>query len=225
MTAALGKILLLAEKDLRLELRSREIVFSMVLFVVLTLLIFNFSFGMNPLAVQSVAPGILWVVIAFSGLIALSHLAQREHDDRVSDGLLLTSCGGTVLFLAKFVSALIFLVGIELVAVPLFMIFFNFSLGGWLLNFLTVLALGTIGYAGVGTLFANLLSHSRLSALFLPVVFYPVIIPLFIAAVKATEVCMRGEFPAREVTAMLGFDIIFVTASALLYEFAVEERS
>jgi heme exporter protein B len=219
-----SQVLTLAGKDLRIELRRKEILFSMVLFVALTLLIFHFSFGSNPAAVAETAPGILWVVIAFAGLIALSHLAQREDEDRVYEGLQLTACGGPALFFAKYVSAVILLTGIQLVAVPLFMVFFNFSPGDWSLSLTSVLALGTLGYAAVGTLFACLLSHTRLSALFLPVVFYPVIVPLFVAAVKATSVCLKGDFPARELAAMAGFDLIFVAACALLFDFAWEER-
>lgn len=218
-------VILLAEKDLRIELRSKETMYSIVLFVILTLFIFNFSFSLNPEVVNKVAPGIIWVVIAFSGLIAISHLAEREQDERAGEGVLLTGVTGTTLFFGKFVSALVVLTAIECLTVPLFMVFFNFQIGEWFVLFMSILALGTIGYAAVGTLFAGLLSHSRLKDLFLPVVFYPVIIPLFIFAVKATGTCLSGYTPTSELAAMLGFDIIFLTASALLFDFVVEDPS
>ncbi len=222
---ALKTILHLTEKDLRIELRTKEIFISMALFVLLTLVIFNFSLGVNTSNIISVAPGIMWVVIAFSGLVALTHLAHRERQERVQQGVILSGCGGIVLFLSKFLTTLIILLIVEMLAVPLFLFLFNFSFGDWLLLFMSLLVLGSIGYAAIGTLFANLLSDTKMSSLLLPVVFYPVIIPLFIIGVQATSKCLEGTIPIMEITAMLGFDLIFLTACALCYEFALEDHS
>jgi heme exporter protein B len=222
--SALSQIVTMAGKDVRIELRSKETLFATLLFVVLVLFIFNFSFGSGFNEVQRLAPGIIWVVIAFSGTIALSHLAARDREDRAQEGILLTGVGGITMFCSKFLSALIFMFAIEGIAVPLFIIFFNFSFGNVFPLFLTVLVLGTIGYAAVGTLFASLLAHTRLRDLLLPILFYPVIIPLLIAAVQATSKVLGEEFP-REIVFMIGFDIILVTASALLFEFVVEDPS
>ncbi|MFH1263838.1 MAG: heme exporter protein CcmB [Pseudomonadota bacterium] len=224
MREFLRVVLTLSEKDVRLELRSKEALYSTLLFVVLTLFILNFSFGSAAETVERLAPGILWVVISFAGTIALSHLASRDREDRVQEGILLSGVGGTAMFCAKFVSALVFLLLIELITVPLFVVFFNFDFGATLPLFLSVLVLGTIGYAAVGTLFASLLSQTRLKELLLPVVFYPVIIPLLIAAVQATAKVLAGE-SARELLFMIGFDLILVTASALLFEYVVEDPS
>lgn len=220
----LSNVLLLAEKDVRLELRAKETYFSTLLFVLLVLVIFNFSFGMNPAILEKVAAGMIWVVIAFSGTIAISHVNDREQFDHVTFGLRLTGISGTTFYFAKFVTALMFMVAIEIIAIPLFMLLFNFSIGEWAVLFVMILALGTIGYAAIGTLFSAMLAHSRFRNLLLPIVFYPVIIPLLIAAVKATQNVLAGEAP-RELPLLIGFDIIFLTASALLFDFVVEDVS
>ncbi|MFH1018191.1 MAG: heme exporter protein CcmB [Pseudomonadota bacterium] len=224
MRRFLSDVLTLAGKDLRIEIRSKEGIFSTLLFVILVLFIFNFGFGTQPDVVRQAAPGILWIVIALSGTIALSHLSHREVNDGVQEGLLLTGLGGSTLFFAKFTAAMVFLSLIEAVAIPLFLVFYNFPAAGWLPPFLVILVLGTVGYAAVGTLLATLLSRSRLKDLLLPVVFYPIIIPWFIVAVKATAAAMDGE-PLPHVSFFLGFDIIFVTASALLFDFILEDAS
>jgi heme exporter protein B len=215
-------VLTLAEKDVRIELRSKEMLYSTFLFVLLCLFIFNFSFSINPLIVEKVAPGVIWVIIAFSGTISMNYLAHRDQDDRALEGLLLSGCSGLELYFAKFVTTLFFMVVIELLTIPFFIIFFNFAVGDWLLMFASILALGSIGYAAVGTLFASMLTHTRLKELLLPVVFYPVIIPLLIAAVKATAAVFAGTVP-KEIPLMVGFDLIFLTASALLFDFVVED--
>jgi heme exporter protein B len=220
----LTRVFTMAEKDVRIELRSKETLFSTLLFVVLVLFIFNFSFTFDAEGIARLAPGIIWVVIAFSGTIALSHLAGRDREDRAQEGILLTGAGGGAMFWSKFLSALVFMICIELIVVPLFVVFFNFTFESGLALFLMVLSLGTIGYAAVGTLFATLLAQTRLRDLLLPILFYPVIIPLLIVAVQATSKVLAGERP-REILFMFGFDIILVTASALLFEYVVEDPS
>lgn len=220
----LRNILTLTEKDLRIEIRSRESIFATLLFVLLSLFIFNFSFGINPKIIQHVAPGIIWVIIAFSGTLAIGHLAQRDFEDRALDGLLMSGMGGSTIFLSRFVTSLVFMMWIEFITVGLFLLFFNFDLGPWVVNFVMILSLGTIGYAAVGTFFAALVSHARARNILYPVVFYPVIIPLLIAAVQGTAAVMRGEMP-KEIMLLLGFDIIFVSASILLFDFVIEDPS
>jgi heme exporter protein B len=217
-------ILQLAAKDVRIELRSKEAIFSTLLFVVLILVIFNFSFGTNLELVEKIAPGIIWIVIAFSGTIAVSHLAHREFDGRVHEELLLSGLSGTTLFFAKFISTLLFMMLVELLTIPLFVAFYNFPVGDWIFSLLMILGLGTIGYAAVGTLFAALLSQTRLKDLLLPIIFYPIMIPLFIACVKATQSAMAGETP-QQTMFLVGFDLIFVLASALLFDFVVEDAT
>jgi heme exporter protein B len=224
MMRFLSNVATLTAKDLRIEIRSKEGVFSSLLFVFLVLFIFSFTIGTQFELVQKVAPGMIWIVIAFSGTIALSHLAHREVDDGVSEGLLLTGLGGSTLFFAKFASVMIFMSLIEAVAVPLFVVLYNFPLGRWIFPFSAVLFLGTVGYAAVGTLLATLLSRSRLKNILLPIVLYPVIFPLFMVAVKASAETMSGG-GASQIPFFVGFDMIFLTASALLFEFVLEDLS
>ncbi|HLG19674.1 MAG TPA: heme exporter protein CcmB [Bdellovibrionota bacterium] len=224
MIRFLTTVLTLAEKDVRIELRSKEMLYATFLFVMLCLVIFNFSFSINPQIVEKVAPGIIWVVVVFSGSISMNYLAHRDQEDHAHEGLLLAGCTGTALYFAKFVTTLVFMLVIQLLTIPFFILFFNFAVGDWLPAFASVLALGTIGYAAVGTLFASLLTHARLKELLLPVVFYPVVIPLLIAAVKATGEVFAGVTP-KEIPLMVGFDLIFLTASALLFDFVVEDPS
>ena len=225
MKMFVSRLLMLAEKDVRIELRSKETFFSTLLFLALTLFIFNFSFNLDPETVHKIAPGIIWVVITLSGTLALNHLASRDQEDEVATGLLLTGCTGTSFFFSKLFTTLLFMIGIEVVTIPMFIVFFNFSMGSQLHLLVMVLALGTIGYAAVGTLFASLLSHARLKNMLLPVALYPVVIPLLIAAVRATALILAEENANAEIALLLGFDLIFVSASSMLFDFVVEEPS
>ncbi len=224
MTLWLSHLLQLVEKDLRLEVRSKETIFSTFLFVTLSLFIFNFSVGIDPETVSKVAPGILWVVITFSGTIVLNLLASRDRADKVGEGVLLTGRSGILLFFSKTLTALLSLCIVEVLIVPLFMIFFNFDFFHRLPLVISILGMGTIGFVAVGTLFASLLVHARFRELLLPIVFYPVIAPLLIAAIKATAGVLE-ESISNYAMLLVGFDIIFVTASALLYEFVIEDPS
>lgn len=214
----------LVEKDIRLEVRSKQAFFAALLFVLVTLFIFSFGFKINPGTIADLAPGIFWVTIAFAGSLLMSHLTHREKENRTNEGLLLSGCGGTILFFSKFITLFIFMMVLEIATIPLCILFFNFSLDEGALLFVGIFLLGTIGYAAVGTLFSTLLSHARLRDLLLPIVFYPVIIPLLIAAVQATQKVLEGETP-RELMFMLGFDMILVTASVLLFDFVTEDPS
>ena len=221
MRRAASNLLLLVEKDLRLEFRSRETLISAMLFAVVTLMLFSFSFQGSAATQPEAAAGILWIVIAFAGTMAVSHLSGRDAAEGTREGLLLSGCGAGTMFAARFVTMVVFLALIEALTLTVFMVFFHFRAGSWLVTLLPVLGLGTFGFAAVGTIVGEMLGHSRLKGLLLPVVFFPLVVPLLLAASAATAACMSGELPS--LWLLIGFDLVFVTGCALFYEFALED--
>jgi heme exporter protein CcmB len=206
-------------KDLVVELRTKEILLTMSMFAVLVVIIFSFAFYTNEERARVFAPGILWVTVVFAGSIGLGRLFERERESGALDALLLSPLSARSLYLAKFAGNLLFTVVMELLAVPLVLIFFSLDVDRPGL-FVAAMLLGTIGYCSVGTLFAAALSGARLRELLLPLVVYPLVVPVVIAGVKATAEILAGA-PDRAVLSwiqfMVGFDLLFGFLSMWLF--------
>src|SRR5256885_5166607 len=146
-------------KELLVEARARETVLAGAVFALLVLVIFNFAFDLRVEDVAAVAPGVLWVTVTFAGVLSLGRAFARERDRRTLDGLLLSPVDRSALYLAKVVTSLVSMLGVEVVAVPAFVALFNVRIDIGLLAL--ALVLGTVGLAGVGTLFAAMAAHTR----------------------------------------------------------------
>jgi heme exporter protein B len=195
-------------------------------FALLTLVIFNFAFDLRVENVAAVAPGVLWVTITFAGVLSLGRAFARERDRRTLDGLLLAPVDRSALYLAKVFSSLASMLVVEIVAVPAFIGLFNLRVDLPLL--VLALVLGTVGLAGVGTLFAAIAAHTRAREVLLPLLLFPIQVPVILATVKSTAAAIRVPgFDAPEVGQWLGllvaFDAIFLSLSVALFEFAIEE--
>lgn len=223
--AYLRKVLAVVAKDVAAELRTREMMFSMFIFSLLVILIFNFAFDLRADNVTVLAPGVLWVAISFSGMLGLSRSFILEKDRGALEGLLLTPVDRGAIYLGKVIGNVLFIGVVTMIVLPLFIVFFNQSLA-----FLPALAgvalLGIIGLAGVGTLFSAMAIHTRAREVLLPIMLFPVVVPVIIAAVRLTAAVLDGT-PFDEVQKWLAlvvaFDVIFLTASMMLFDFVVEE--
>lgn len=223
---ALGTIWIIARKDLVVELRSKQAFLTTLFFAVLILLIFNFAFPTGSQATREAGAGILWVALLFPGVIQLNRSFQSETEEGTLYGLILAPLDRGLLFLGKCLANWIFLFCIDLFVLVLFLVFFNFSFGWHVLWLLLLLLLVSIGFTGVGTVFAAMLASLRARDVMLPVLLFPVIVPIILAGVNAAqEVLMGGdqEFFRYWVNLLVAFDVIFLSAGYLLFEYVVGE--
>jgi heme exporter protein B len=221
----LRKVLAIVIKDVSAELRTREMVSSMLVFALLVILIFNFAFDLRADNQRTLAPGVLWVAVAFAGMLGLSRSFIVEKDRGSIEGLLLAPMDRSVIFLGKMLGNVLFMVGVEIIILPVFVVLFNLSAGD-LLPLAGILVLGTIGFAGVGTLFSAMVIHTRAREVLLPVLLFPVVIPVLLSAVRLTAAVLDG-LPVAEVqnwlSLLIAFDAIFLALSVILFDYVMEE--
>jgi heme exporter protein CcmB len=187
----------IAWKDVRVEFRSREIVYTMAFFAAMVVLLFSFSFIKHSatdevLTVESLSPGFIWVAVLFAGSMGLSRAFDRERESGTMRGLLLAPIPRAAIFLGKAIAVAVMVLVVEAVVVPLVALFFNAPLFDEPLVLMLILLLGTVGIAVVGSVFAAMLLKSSSRDVLLPVVLYPILVPLFIAVIKATGAMMEG---------------------------------
>jgi heme exporter protein B len=214
----------IASKDILAELRTREMLSTMGAFSVLVILLFAFAFDLRVAKAGTVAPGALWVVVTFAGMLGLNRSLTSEIDRGSFDALLLTPIDRSAIFLGKALGIIVFMFAIEAVILPLFVIFFNLPFLQPTIIF--IVALGTIGYGGIGTLLATMSSNTRLREVLLPVLLLPIAIPALLAAVKCTAGALDGrEFAewANWFGLLVAFDLVMLGASFLVYDFIVED--
>jgi heme exporter protein B len=213
-------------KDLLVEARSRETILAGVVFALLVLVIFNFAFDLRVESVAAVAPGVLWVTVTFAGVVGLGRAFTLERDRRTLDGLLLAPMDRSALYLSKVVVSLVSMLVVEAVVLPAFIALFNLTVDLPLL--IGALVLGTIGLAGVGTLFAAIAAHTRAREVLLPLLLFPVQVPVILATVKSTGAAIRvpGLDPpdvGQWLGLLVAFDALFLGLSVVLFDYAIEE--
>lgn len=219
------KALAIAGKDIAAELRTKEMMSAMFVFSVLVIFIFNFAFDLRAENVVTLAPGVLWVAIAFAGMLGLGRSFIIERDRGSLEGLLLAPVDRSAIYLGKLIGNVIFIAGVETVILPLFIILFNLppEVAPALVG---VVVLGTLGFAGAGTLFSAMVVHTRARDVLLPILLFPVVTPVLLAAVRLTAGLLDG-LPFAEMQGWLGlliaFDVIFMALAFMLFEYVVEE--
>ncbi len=209
-------------KDIRCELRSKQMWAGMGLFALLVLVIFNFAFDLRVDNKAAVAPGALWVAFVFASFLGLGRTIAAEREHGSLDRLLLCPVDRKAIYLAKLLGNVLFIGVVEIVALPVFAILFNvpFAAGGLIL----VVLLGTVGIASVGTLFSAMAAATSARELLLPILVFPLIVPIVIASVRATGTLMvvtTNEPPWLGLIA--AFDAIFLSLSTVLFEHVIEE--
>ena len=224
LIAFLRKILAIVHKDIIAELRTKEMFSSMFVFALLVIVIFNFAFELRVANVKQVAPGVLWVTFTFAGMLGLNRSFILEKDKGCLEGLLLAPVDRSAIYFGKMLGNLIFMSVVEAIVLPIFWVLFNPPLFSPAL--ILVIVLGTLGFAGVGTLFSAIAVHTRAREVMLPILLFPIVVPLMIAAVKITGGLLDGQ-PLLEMrnwlNLLVGFDIIFLTVSYMTFDYVVEE--
>jgi len=211
-------------KDLKIELRTREAVSAAFVFCVLTLVIFNFALDFNTNEARRLASGFFWVAIAFGGVLALNRSFALEKESECVRALALAPIDRGAIFAGKFLANVIFMFLIELLLLPLFVIFFDVNIGGGFGMLLLIFALGAIGFSAVGTLFAAVAANTRMRELLLPVLLLPVTVPVLIAAVETTSWALGADLDVSLwFKLLIVYDVVFVTACFLVFEYVLEE--
>jgi heme exporter protein B len=218
----LRQALIIAGKDLRSEMRTKEAINASLSFAVVILLLFSFAFDPTAETTREFAGGLLWLVFAFAGALILNRGFARELPNDCLDALICSPVPGAALFLGKALANYALLLGIEVVCLPVFGIFYNvrwYLQPGWLA---LVLLLTTWGMAVVGTLFSALTVNLRLRELMLPMLVYPALIPCLMAAMQLTSVIVAGDPITGDMLAwvrlIFGFDIIFTSLALVLID-------
>ncbi len=226
MTLYLNQVSAIVWKDFVTEFKTRELFSSMFIFAVLVILIFIFSINLSIVKANQVGPGILWVAFIFAGTIGLNRSFMLEKENDCIQGLMLTPADRTAIYFGKLISNLIFLLIMEAFILPLFMIFFNVDLLPHLGPLLFVIFLGTLGFCAIGTLLSSLSSNLKTREIMLPILLYPLMVPVIIGAVRMTGQLLDGETLA-SMTKWIGltlcFDIIYIGVSIMTIDHILEE--
>lgn len=223
-TVFLRKVWWIAWKDLRTELRSREIFTTMLAFSALAVVVMGLAFDLRVPKSEMVAPGVLWVVVLFTGVLGLNRSFGAEVDRGSLSALLLAPVDRSAIYFGKLLANLVFILVTEILLLPVILIIFDVNL--FLPQILLGLLLGTIGYVSVGTLFAALSASSRTRESLLPVLLLPVMIPVFVAGVGLTANVIDARNLStigRWFSLLIAYDLIFITLSFLLFDLIWED--
>jgi heme exporter protein CcmB len=223
----LRTVWLVTRKDLLIELRSREIVYTTLFFAVSCVLVFAFGFVHDGRPVEDAAAGILWIAIAFSGTLALGRAFERERQSETLRALMMAPVDRPALYVGKLVGVLILLAAVEAIVVPLVALMFQAPVFAHPVLMAGLLASGTIGFAAVGTLFAAMLVRARSRDVLLPILLYPMTIPVIIAGVRGTAALLKPDVDIPMATTWLSmlvfFDVVFITLALWTFEPSMTE--
>lgn len=212
-------------KDVLVERRSKETLNALVFFSLLLLFAFQFALGPDRERITQALPGLLWLGFILSGLLALgrSFVAEREND--CWDALLLTPGDKSAVYVGKLAGNVLLMGAVETLLIVLFAVFFNVDLSRSLPSLVLVVALGTVGFAAVGTLFAAMTANVRARELLFPVLLLPVQVPVLLATVKSTEAVLAGEplaAVAQWLKLLVAADVIYLVAGVLTFDVILE---
>jgi heme exporter protein B len=211
-------------KDLAAELRSRELLSSMLVFALLVILIFNFALELDAKTRANVTSGVLWVTFTFAGTLGLTRSMAIEKDRGCLDGLLLAPVDRSAIYFGKTLGNLVFMLVVEVIVLPVYSVLYNTNL--FLPGLLLVILLGSVGYVAVGTLLASMAVQTRTRDVLLPILLFPVVIPVVIAAVKGSSGFLQG-IPMEEILPFINllivYDVIFTSVAFMVFDYVVEE--
>jgi heme exporter protein B len=214
----------IAWKDLSAELRSRDLLSAMLVFAMLVILIFNFALKLDPKTRIAATSGILWVTFTFAGTLGLNRSMAVEKDRGCLDGLLLAPVDRSSIYFGKLISNLVFMFIVEAIVLPLYSVLYNVDLFNP--GLLLVILLGSVGYIAIGTLLAAMAVQTRTRDVMLPILLFPVVIPVVVAAVEASGGFLQG-IPISElmywINLLLVYDVIFIAIAFMVFDYVVEE--
>ncbi|MGH7884498.1 MAG: heme exporter protein CcmB, partial [Thermodesulfobacteriota bacterium] len=208
------------------EFRSKEIFPTMLVFGILILLIFNFAFEFRSEITPNTVAAILWITFIFTGLLSLSKSFAIEKENNALLSLILTPTDKIYIYTGKLLSNFILIFLMELIITAVFILFFNLDFLSSFFPVLGVVALGTVGFISIGTFFSSMALNTKLKELMLPVLTFPIIIPVIITSVKICSSILEGkelDYYKSSLQVLVTFDIIFVAACAVLFEYLIED--
>jgi heme exporter protein B len=214
----------IVQKDLAAEFRSFELVSAMLVFSLLVIIIFNFALELDVKVRETVTAGILWTTFAFAGTLGLNRSMSTEKDRGCMDGLLLAPVDRSAIYFGKAISNLVFMLLVEAIVLPVYSILYNVNL--FRFDLLGVILLGSIGYAAVGTLLSAMSVQTRTREVLLPILLFPVAIPVLLAAVKASNGILSGAEFAEILTPLnilVVYDVVFIAMAFMVFDYVVEE--
>lgn len=212
-------------KDLTAEFRSRELLSAMLVFSMLVILIFNFALELEPGVRKKVTAGVLWTTFAFAGTLGLNRSMAVEKDRGCLDGLLLAPVDRSAIYFGKVISNLAFMLIVEAIVLPMYAVLYN-ELGIFQPGFLGVILLGSVGYIAVGTLLASMAVQARTRDVLLPILLFPVAIPVLLASVKASSGFLAGAEMSEiwpPLNLLIVYDVIFTAVAFMVFDAVVEE--
>lgn len=224
MNLVLRQIALLAGKDLRIESRSRQTLGLVTVLGILIVAVLGLGLGAQNNVAAFSATAVLWVAYLFSGVLCFEKTMAVERNDGVLAALLMAPIDRGTIYIAKLVSNLILMFAVAIVVTPVGILFFGFDLSAAPFTFITVMALGILGFAAVGTLFAAVVSSTRLQGGLLAMMVFPITLPLVIASTQMMVRTFRdGVSPGAASIGMLAaFDVIFLVVSWVVFEWVLE---
>ena len=221
----LRRVMAIARKDVLAEWRDRESVTAMFYFAFLVLFLFAFALGGDQALIRGASSGLLWLAFTFASVLGLARSVQGELEHDCLDGLLLYPAEREAIYLGKLLGNFLVILFVEVVIFPLFAVLYNMDLWSHLPKFLLIAVPGTLGFAAAGTLLSSMTAGLRAREAMLPFLLFPLTLPLLLAAVKGTEVVLRGEpfeLAMPWLKLMAAFDIVFLVTSLMTFEYLVE---
>ncbi len=228
------KFLEIAGKDLKAEFRTKQMLNSMMIFALLVIVIFSFALGneasifipaLNRKITDLLAPGMLWIAFTFAGMLGLSRSFAGEKEEGCLEGLKLCPVDRAEIYNGKVISNAVLMFLMEITTVPIFVVLFNYDIKN-ILGLTIVFILGTFGFIFVGTLLSALTVNTRTRELLLPVILFPVLIPVILSAVTATGTMLSsGEISqiSEDLKILAIYDIIFFVVAQLVFEYTIED--
>jgi heme exporter protein B len=213
-------------KDLRIELRTKETVTSLLMLGLLILLVLSFAFDPTSRLRGAAAPGVLWVAVIFAGVLGINRSLVRESEQQCMQGLLLAPIDRGSIFLAKTISNFIVVLVAECFVLLIFILFFNLPLWITIVSLTPILLLGLLGFAAIGTLFAAVSLRTRAREVMLPLLMLPLATPLFLSCVQASSLLLAGQplsAATKWINLLVAFDVVFLIVGWLGFEYVVEE--
>ena len=222
----MNKVWAIIKKDIVTELRTKELFSSMLLFALLIIVIFNFAFNFSVELLDKAAPAMLWISFTFAGILGLSRSFAIEKEGNAVLGMLLTPTDRSLIYAGKMISNTIFVFFVGVLTVIIFILFFNYSFLSTLVSLIPVIFLGSIGFVSVGTLFSAMAINTKLREVLLPILLFPIIIPVIVSSVKLSGQVLDNNSllaASSSLKLLIAFDIIFVTACAVIFEYVIDE--
>ena len=221
----LRQMLVIAVKDLRAELRTKEAINASLAFALVILLLFSFAFDPAEETMREISGGLLWIVFAFAGTLMLNRSFARELPNDCLDALIAAPISGAALFLGKALANFVLVLAVELVSLPVFGIFYNVHWTAQLPALLLVLALGTWALTVIGTIFSALTVNIRLREVMLPMLTYPILAPALMGAMRLTAALIQGQALDKDtliwLKLLVGFDAVYTAAALVLVDFVL----